>query len=86
MKNSQGKGVIRIGDKTSHGGTVISAQDAFVVLGKKVACAGDSVMCPRCKGVFPIRVAGSDLKHHGKPVAYDGDKAACGARLVSSIS
>lgn len=86
MKNARGSGVIRIGDKTSHGGTVVSGQEALVVLGKKVACAGDSVMCPRCKGLFPIRVASSDRTHHGKPVAYDGDMAACGAKLISSIS
>jgi uncharacterized Zn-binding protein involved in type VI secretion len=85
MKNSNGLGVVRLGDKTSHGGQVISAQSTFTVLGRAVAVQGDQVICPKCKGVFPIQVTSSERRHHGKPVAYDGDKAACGAKLMSSI-
>jgi uncharacterized Zn-binding protein involved in type VI secretion len=85
MKNSKGFGVIRLGDKTSHGGTVISASTDLKVLGKCVALEGDSVVCPKCKGMFPVQPGKSDRKHHGKQVAYEGDKAACGARLISSV-
>lgn len=85
MKNSKGLGVIRIGDKTSHGGKVISAQSTFKVLGKQVAVADDMTFCPKCKGSFPIQVPGSERHHHGKAVAYHGDKAACGANLISSF-
>lgn len=86
MKNSKGLGVIRLGDKTTHGGKVISAQPTFKALGKPVAVAGDMTMCPQCKGTFPIQVTSSERRHHGKAVAYDGDKTACGAKLISSIS
>lgn len=85
MKNSKGLGVIRLGDKTSHGGQVISAQATFKALGKAVAVNGDLTICPKCKGKFPIQVTASDRKHQGKAVAYDGDKATCGAKLISSI-
>ena len=85
MKNSRGLGVVRLGDKTSHGGQVISAQSTYKVLRKPVAVPGDMTVCPKCEGTFPIQVAGSERKHHGKAVAYGGDKAACGARLISSI-
>lgn len=85
MKDSKGRGVVRLGDKTSHGGVVISASDSFTVRGKQVALHGDTTFCPQCKGTFPIQVASSERRHHGKPVAYNNDKTACGATLVSSI-
>ena len=85
MKNSKGLGVIRLGDQTSHGGKVISANPSLKVLGKPVALEGDMTACPQCKGNYPIKTSGSERKHHDKPVAYDGDKAACGAKLISSV-
>jgi uncharacterized Zn-binding protein involved in type VI secretion len=85
MKNSKGKGVVRLGDSTSHGGKVITACETLKALGKAVALDGDMTICPKCKGTFPIQPSGSDRTHHGKLVAYDGDKAACGAKLISSI-
>jgi uncharacterized Zn-binding protein involved in type VI secretion len=85
MKDSTGRGVVRLGDKTSHGGQVISACDSLTVLGKQVALDGDTTFCPKCKGTFPIQVASSERRHHGKPVAYRDDVTACGAKLISSI-
>jgi uncharacterized Zn-binding protein involved in type VI secretion len=85
MKDKNGRGVIRLGDKTTHGGEVISAADDFTVLGKKVAVEGDMTTCPKCKGKFAIRPAASDRKHHGKLVAYHDDATECGAKLLSSI-
>lgn len=85
MKNSKGLGVIRLGDRTSHGGKVVSAQATLKALGKAVAAHGDLTTCPKCKGTFPIQVGTSDRIHQGKAVAYDGDKTACGAKLISSI-
>jgi uncharacterized Zn-binding protein involved in type VI secretion len=85
MKDQQGRGVIRLGDKTTHGGQVISAAAGFTVLGKLVAVEGDATFCPKCKGRFSIHPHGSTRKHDGKQVAYDQDFAACGAKLISSI-
>ncbi len=85
MKDANGRGVIRLGDQTSHGGKVISASNDFKALGKPIAAEGDKATCPRCKGVYLLLPTDSDRKHHGKLVAYDGDKTACGATLISSI-
>ncbi|QJD90290.1 PAAR domain-containing protein [Duganella dendranthematis] len=85
MKDSKGCGVIRLGDKTTHGGKVISAQSDLKALGQAVAVEGDLAMCPKCKGVFPIQLATSERHHRGRAVAYDGDKTACGAGLLSSV-
>jgi uncharacterized Zn-binding protein involved in type VI secretion len=85
MKNSKGLGVIRIGDKTSHGGQVMTASNTFKVLGKAVALEGCLTQCPQCKGVFPIQPSASERHHHSMAVAYDGDQTACGAKLISSI-
>jgi uncharacterized Zn-binding protein involved in type VI secretion len=85
MKDQQGRGVVRLGDKTTHGGQVISAAQDFTVLGKRVAVEGDSTYCPKCKGKYPIQPGGGTRKHHGKWVAYDQDPTACGARLISSL-
>jgi len=85
MKDQRGRGVIRLGDKTTHGGTVISAARNFTVLGKRVAVEGDATYCPRCKGKFSIVPCDGTRKHHGKRVAFDQDLTACGAKLISSI-
>ena len=85
MKDAGGRGVIRLGDKTSHGGEVVSAADSYTVLGKHVALEGDFATCPKCGGKHAIKPAGSTRKHHGKHVAYHGDPIMCGATLISSI-
>jgi uncharacterized Zn-binding protein involved in type VI secretion len=37
-----GKGVISLGDATTHGGEVISAAHKLTDMGRRVACIGDS--------------------------------------------
>lgn len=85
MKDAQGRGIIRLGDKTSHGGEVVSAASDFTVLGKTVAVDGDMTYCPQCKGQFAIRLAGGTRHHHGKFVAFNDDDTDCGAKLISSV-
>lgn len=78
------KPLIVIGDKTSHGGTVITCSSISTTNGKGWARVGDMVSCPRCKGVFPIAQGDNGLRTEGRAVAYDGCKTACGAsKLVS---
>jgi uncharacterized Zn-binding protein involved in type VI secretion len=76
--------LIVLGDKTNHGGTVISASTFSDTHGKGWARMGDMVSCPRCKGVFPISQGDAGLIDYGKPVAYHGCKVACGATLIAS--
>ncbi|PWF47751.1 PAAR domain-containing protein [Massilia glaciei] len=72
------------GDKTSHGGTVLVGSPFSDCDGKPIARVGDMVSCPERKGVFPIAEGDQSNIVDGAPVAYDGCKTACGARLVSS--
>ncbi|WP_229518920.1 PAAR domain-containing protein [Massilia rhizosphaerae] len=78
------KPLIVIGDKTSHGGTVITCSQLSATEGKGWARVGDMVSCPRCKGVFPIVEGDVGFLDDGHAVAYDGCKTACGALLVAS--
>lgn len=76
--------LIVIGDKTSHGGTVITCSPFSYIHGKGWARVGDMVSCPRCRGVFPIAEGDRSLVDDGKAVAYAGCKTACGATLIAS--
>ena len=78
-----GKPLIRMGDRTSHGGTVISGDMTWEVYGKAVARVGDLTVCPKCKGVFAITTGADDLTGFGQAVARHGDKTACGATLIA---
>jgi uncharacterized Zn-binding protein involved in type VI secretion len=78
------KPVIRLGDKTSHGGTVIEAFPTLNVFGKPAAGLGHKVVCPKCKGVFPIAAGAQNYEFMGKNVAVEGMKTACGAALIPS--
>lgn len=76
--------LIVLGDKTSHGGTVISADLTFDINGKYVARVGDMTVCPKCKGTFPITSGPSDLvDNDGNGYARHMDSTACGAKLIS---
>ncbi|SQI33877.1 Uncharacterized conserved protein [Leminorella richardii] len=79
-------GLIRLGDRTSHGGEVITATSTIIIDGKAVARVGDLVSCPReGHGVNSI-VEGSPVwMTGGKFVAVDGCRAACGCVLITSL-
>jgi uncharacterized Zn-binding protein involved in type VI secretion len=81
----EGRCVIRLNDKTDHGGQVISVSSGTVVLSIEAALANDITFCPKCKGNFPIKPDGAGAKHMGRPYAYDSDLTACGAKLISSL-
>lgn len=77
--------LIVMGDRTTHGGTVISADLTFDIHGKSVARVGDMTVCPKCKGVFPIKSGADDLTDgFGNGYARHMDETACGAKLISS--
>lgn len=81
----QGRGVIRLGDQTDHGGKVTSASSGTTVMGLTAALSDDMTFCPKCKGNFAIKPDGAGAKHMGKSYAYDGDTTACGAHLKTSL-
>ena len=79
------KGVIRLGDATSHGGKVVIASSTAMVQGIAVAQKGDMCMCP-INGHMPCVIAEGDpnVLLGGVPVAFEGHKTSCGATLISS--
>jgi uncharacterized Zn-binding protein involved in type VI secretion len=78
-------GFIVIGDRTSHGGEVISGDPTWTIDGIPVARVGDKVSCPRCERVSTIISSRFPaLTDNGVPVAYDQDRTEdCGAVLYS---
>ncbi|MCS0590359.1 PAAR domain-containing protein [Massilia norwichensis] len=76
--------IIRQGDKTSHGGTVLEGSPADICMGKPIAYIGHKVQCPKCKGTFPIVEGALTTTFYGKGVALAGMKTACGAVLIAS--
>lgn len=79
---------ILLGDKTSHGGTVISASTTTDCAGKGIARVGDQVTCPK-KGhgrVTTIVTGDPTALIDGRPAARHGDKTACGATLIAGQS
>ena len=79
------KGVIRLGDATSHGGKVVAASNTALVHGIAVARKGDACVCP-LNGHSACVIAEGDpaVLIAGVPVAFEGHKTSCGATLISS--
>ncbi|MET0855816.1 MAG: PAAR domain-containing protein [Telluria sp.] len=76
---------IRLGDKTSHGGTVIEASPTTTSGDIAVARLGDKTSCPLPgHGSNPIAAGDPTTIVDGKAVARHGDKTACGATLIAS--
>lgn len=79
------RGVIRLGDPTSHGGQVVQTGARSVVMGRAVAVVGDLCVCPRKGHRQCVIIEGDpDILLDGKPVAFDGHHTSCGATLIST--
>lgn len=77
-------GFIVMGDRTSHGGTVVSGDMTFTIDGQPIARIGDKVFCPRCKKTTVIVTSRfPTVSAFGQNVAYDQDSTTCGALLNS---
>ncbi len=74
--------IIRQGDPTSHGGTVLEGSLSDICHGKPIAYIGHKVACPKCKGTFAIIEGAMTTTFYGKGVALAGMKTACGAALI----
>jgi uncharacterized Zn-binding protein involved in type VI secretion len=82
------KPFIIVGDKSSHGGVVISGSMASTTSGIAIARVGDKVTCPKKGhgGVTVIVTGDPTCIIDGQAAARHGDKTACGATLISSQS
>jgi uncharacterized Zn-binding protein involved in type VI secretion len=74
--------IIRKGDPTNHGGTVLEGSLTDICHDKPIAYIGHKVYCPLCKGTFPIIEGVLTTTFYGKGVAVAGMKTGCGATLV----
>jgi uncharacterized Zn-binding protein involved in type VI secretion len=83
MQDAQRRNMIRLGDKTDHGGTVVEVTGELTHLGIGVALDGHQVTCPKCGGVFPLLASGPRT-HRGRRVGYVGDSTACGATVIGA--
>lgn len=78
------KAIVRNGDGTDHGGTVLDGFASSNLGGRSAAGMGHMVACPKCGGAFPIIQGSSQYAIDGRAVALDGMKTACGASLIAS--
>lgn len=83
--------IITVGDKTDHGGAVISGSPNHNIHGMAIARLGDEVECPRLypggkpHGVNKIITAHSSLTANGVSVAVEGCITECGCKLIGSL-
>ncbi|WP_336293480.1 PAAR domain-containing protein [Cronobacter dublinensis] len=78
--------IIRKGDKTTHGGAVVTCSSTMKFGGIGVARKGDKVSCPiPGHGMTVIIEGNSRYLENGIPVAFHGHKCACGCSLISSF-
>ncbi|QXX83255.1 MULTISPECIES: PAAR domain-containing protein [Providencia] len=79
--------IVILGDKTNHGGTVISATSEFIINGIKAAKVGDLVNCPKKgHGVNKIIDGDPSITCNGIPLAVTGSHTECGCTLIASTS
>lgn len=75
---------IVLGDKTDHGGVVITASENTFTDERRVARIGDLVSCPIAgHGVNPIVTASPYVEIDGRRVARHHDVTACGSLLLA---
>ena len=81
-----GRAFIRLGDSTSHGGTVTEASMTMRSEdGRGFARVGDAVTCPiKGHGTNAIATGDPTFILDGRLAAREGDKTECGATLIAS--
>lgn len=77
--------LIYVGDKTSHGGIVLTGSPRITQNGRAAARKGDRVSCPLC-GDNQIVEGNPNICDGSLPMAFHGYKTACGATLIASSS
>ncbi|WP_211462418.1 PAAR domain-containing protein [Collimonas silvisoli] len=81
-----GVAVVVIGDKTSHGGVVLTGDNTTLENGIGMARVGDEVYCPRCKPHIHKIIQGSSNcpTPNGQSIALHNDETSCGATLIAA--
>ncbi len=78
------RAIVRKGDSTDHGGTVLEGFDNASLEGRPASGVGHKVSCTKCGGTFAIVQGSSQYAIDGRGVALDGMKTSCGASLIAS--
>lgn len=79
--------IVRLGDKTSHGGEVITASPTHSIAGIGIARVGDQVTCPRAgHGTNKIIEGAVTYTIGSRMVALHGHKCECGCTLIASLT
>ncbi|WP_079437009.1 PAAR domain-containing protein [Zoogloea sp. LCSB751] len=78
------RAIIREGDPTSHGGTVLEAFPTFSIYGKNAVGVGHRGYCPLCKTTFTIVSGARNYTFMDKNVAVEGMHTSCGAVLIAT--
>lgn len=73
------RNVVRHGDETTAGGSVIAPGSNHTVFGKQIALEGDSVSCPACNSTGLIKSVAPKAEnyHDGRRYAFGGDLCMC---------
>lgn len=80
------RGVIRVGDKLSSGGEVLTGASGMKFMGREVSCKGDKVGCPLPgHGVNEIAEGDEGSTWQGRPMALHGHRCKCGCTLITSL-
>ena len=74
---------IVVGDKLSHGGSVVSGAAQTDIAGKPMSRIGDRAVCS-VHGATTIVSGDATVIIDGQAAAREGDRTACGATLHSS--
>lgn len=84
--------IVRNGDKTTAGGTVIAPGTNFTLMGKQIANVQCQVQCPSCNSTGSIQSVPpmpTFFDYGGIRAAFDGDLCICGCsphpRLIASL-
>jgi uncharacterized Zn-binding protein involved in type VI secretion len=78
--------IVRLGDKTTHGGAVVSASANHTIRGIGIARMGDMVTCPqKGHGTNAIVEGSPTFTIGGRKVALHGHRCACGCALIASL-
>lgn len=78
------RAIIRQGDPTSHGGTVLQGFEMLSIYGKSAAGIGHRGYCPACKQDFVITAGAGNVSYFGQHIALEGMLTSCGATLIAT--
>ncbi|MBD2792119.1 PAAR domain-containing protein [Xenorhabdus sp. 42] len=79
------RGLVCLGDATTHGGNVITASSTMYVNGVQVALVGDLVSCPH-HGNNAIIEGEKNTTDNGRAVVVNNCTCECGCKVISSQS